>query len=144
MRSTKGSVRPAYESQSGERGVVCRDGQELAIFVTGCLLDEVLKAVQDSKKDCAVINIHTIKPIDKQILLKYAKQCGKIMTVEDHSIIGGLGSAVSEVLSEEYPTLQKRIGLNDIFPESGSPPDLWEKYGLSSKSITNSILQFLN
>ena len=127
-----------------ERGIVCRDGQELAIFVTGCLLDEVLKAVQDSKKDCAVINIHTIKPIDKQILLKYAKQCGKVMTIEDHSIIGGLGSAVSEILSEKYPTLQKRIGLNDIFPESGSPSDLWEKYGLSSKSITNSILQFLN
>ena len=66
------------------------------------------------------------------------------MTIEDHSIIGGLGSAVSEILSEKYPTLQKRIGLNDIFPESGSPSDLWEKYGLSSKSITNSILQFLN
>lgn len=126
------------------KGIVCREGKELAIFVTGCLLDEVLKAVKDSGKDCAVINIHTLKPIDKEILLTYAKQCGKVMTIEDHSIIGGLGSAVSEVLSEKHPTLQKRIGLNDIFPESGSPADLWEKYGISTNAITKAILDFLN
>ena len=126
-----------------DKGVVCREGKELAIFVSGCLLDEVFNAVNDSGKDCAIINIHTIKPFDKEILLKYAKQCGKIITVEDHSIIGGLGSAVSEILSEEYPTLQKRIGLNDIFPESGSPVDLWEKYGISKNSIKKSILDFI-
>ena len=125
------------------KGVVCREGKELAIFVSGCLLDEVFNAVNDSGKDCAIINIHTIKPFDKEILLKYAKQCGKIITVEDHSIIGGLGSAVSEILSEEYPVLQKRIGLNDIFPESGSPTDLWEKYGISKNAIKKSILDFL-
>ncbi|MBL77109.1 MAG: transketolase [Chloroflexi bacterium] len=125
------------------KGVVCREGKELAIFVSGCLLDEVFNAVNDSGKDCAIINIHTIKPFDKEILLKYAKQCGKIITVEDHSIIGGLGSAVSEILSEEYPTLQKRIGLNDIFPESGSPTDLWEKYGISKNAIKKSILDFI-
>lgn len=127
-----------------ERGVVCRDGNQLAIFVTGCLIEEVLKAVEDSGKDCAVINIHTIKPIDKDIIIKYAKKCGRIMTVEDHSIIGGLGSAISEVLSEEHPTLQKRIGLNDVFPESGPPSELWEKYGISTKSVTKSILDFLD
>ena len=125
------------------KGVVCREGKELAIFVSGCLLDEVFNAVNDSGKDCAIINIHTIKPFDKEILLKYAKQCGKIITVEDHSIIGGLGSAVSEILSEEYPTLQKRIGLNDIFPESGSPTDLWEKYGISKNAIKKSMLDFI-
>ena len=125
------------------KGVVCREGKDLAIFVSGCLLDEVFNAVNDSGKDCAIINIHTIKPFDKEILLKYAKQCGKIITVEDHSIIGGLGSAVSEILSEEYPTLQKRIGLNDIFPESGSPTDLWEKYGISKNAIKKSILDFI-
>ena len=125
------------------KGVVCREGKELAIFVSGCLLDEVFNAVNDSGKDCAIINIHTIKPFDKEILLKYAKQCGKIITVEDHSIIGGLGSVVSEILSEEYPTLQKRIGLNDIFPESGSPTDLWEKYGISKNAIKKSILDFI-
>jgi len=125
------------------KGVVCREGKDLAIFVSGCLLDEVFNAVNDSGKDCAIINIHTIKPFDKEILLKYAKQCGKIITVEDHSIIGGLGSAVSEILSEEYPALQKRIGLNDIFPESGSPTDLWEKYGISKNAIKKSILDFL-
>jgi transketolase len=126
------------------KGLICREGTELVIFVTGCLLDEVLKAVESSGKKCAVINIHTIKPIDKDIVLRYAKQCGKVMTVEDHSVIGGLGSTVSEVLSEELPTLVKRIGLNDVFPESGKPSDLWEKYGLSSNRIKKSILEFLD
>lgn len=126
------------------KGVVCRDGNELAIFVTGCLLDEVLKAVENSKKSCAVINIHTIKPIDREIVLKFSKQCKKVMTIEDHSIIGGLGSTISEVLSDENPTLLKRIGLNDVFPESGTPSELWEKYGLSSDRIKKSILEFLD
>jgi len=126
------------------KGIVCKDGNELAIFVTGCLLDEVLKAVENSKKNCAVINIHTIKPIDKEIILKFSKQCKKVMTVEDHSIVGGLGSTISEVLSDENPTLLKRIGLNDIFPESGVPSELWEKYGLSSNRIEKSILEFLD
>ena len=115
-----------YEFIPG-KGVVCKEGSELAIFVTGCLLDEVLKAVENSKKNCAVINIHTIKPIDREIVLRFSKQCGKVMTVEDHSIIGGLGSTISEILSDENPTLLKRIGLNDIFPESGVPSELWEK-----------------
>ena len=127
-----------------EKGVVCKEGTELAIFVTGCLLEQVLKAVDNSKKKCAVINIHTIKPIDKEIVLKFSKQCGKVITIEDHSIIGGLGSTVSEILSDENPTLLKRIGLNDIFPESGDPFELWEKYGLSSKRIEKSILEFLS
>lgn len=127
-----------------EKGIICREGIELAIFVTGCLLDEVLKAVKDSNRNCAVINIHTIKPIDREIVLKFSKQCGKIMTVEDHSIIGGLGSTISEILSDENPILLKRIGLNDIFPESGDPSELWDKYGLSSAKIKKSILEFLN
>jgi len=126
-----------------EYGVVCRDGIELAIFVSGCLLNEVLNAVKNSKKNCAVINIHTIKPIDEETVLRFSRQCGKVMTVEDHSIIGGLGSTVSEILSDKNPTLLKRIGLNDIFPESGKPEELWEKYGLSSKRIEKSILEFL-
>ena len=126
------------------KGVVCKDGNELVIFVTGCLLDEVLKAVENSKKNCAVINIHTIKPIDREIILKFSKQCKKVMTIEDHSIIGGLGSTVSEILSDENPTLLKRIGLNDVFPESGVPAELWEKYGLSSNKIEKSILEFLD
>ena len=125
------------------KGIVCRDGNDLAIFVTGCLLDQVLEAVKNSKKSCAIINIHTIKPIDRDLILKFSKQCKKVMTIEDHSIIGGLGSAVSEVLSDENPTLLKRIGLNDVFPESGVPSELWEKYGLSSDKIKKSILEFL-
>ena len=123
------------------------DGSDYVIIACGGIVDEAISAAHDLNKkniSCKVVSMHTIKPIDRDLILKFSKQCKKVMTIEDHSIIGGLGSAVSEILSEKYPTLQKRIGLNDIFPESGSPSDLWEKYGLSSKSITNSILQFLN
>ena len=126
------------------KGVICREGTELAIFVTGCLLDQVLNAVENSGKNCSVINIHTIKPIDRDIILKFAKQCGKIMTIEDHSIIGGLGSTISEILTDENPIKLKRIGLNDIFPESGDPLELWEKYGLSTEKIEKHIKDFLN
>lgn len=127
-----------------KKGVICREGTDLAIFVTGCLLDQVIKAVENSGKSCAVINIHTIKPIDKELVIQLSNQCGKVMTVEDHSIIGGLGSAISEVLSEENPTRIKRVGLNDVFPESGEPMELWEKYGLSSEKIEKCILEFLS
>lgn len=126
------------------KGVICREGTDLAIFVTGCLLDQVLKAVEDSGKNCAVINMHTIKPIDKELVINLSNQCGKVMTIEDHSIIGGLGSAIAEILSDENPTRIKRVGLNDIFPESGDPIELWEKYGLSAEKIKKHILEFLN
>ena len=126
------------------KGVVCREGTDLAIFVTGCLLDQVLNAVENSGKNCSVINIHTIKPIDRELVLQFAKQCGKIMTIEDHTIIGGLGSAISEILTDENPIKLKRIGLNDIFPESGDPLELWEKYGLSTERIEKHIRDFLN
>lgn len=126
------------------KGVVCREGTDLAIFVTGCLLDQVLNAVQNSGKNCSVINIHTIKPIDRDLVLQFAKQCGKIMTIEDHTIIGGLGSTISEILTDENPIKLKRIGLNDMFPESGDPLELWEKYGLSTERIEKHIKDFLN
>ena len=82
----------------------------------------------------------TLKPIDKDIIVKVAKETKNLFTIEDHSIIGGLGSAVSEVLTDEYPRKLIRIGLNDIFPESAPPNDLYEKYGLSAGQIAKRVL----
>ena len=118
-------------------------GDDITIFSTGCVLPDVLDSAESIKhwtgKSVRVVNIHTIKPIDKDIIIKAAEETDLLFTVEDHSIIGGLGSAVSEVLTEYYPKRLVRIGLNDEFPESGPPVDLYEKYGLSSKQIFKRI-----
>ena len=91
-----------------------------------------------------VVNIPTLKPIDEEIIIDSAIHTNHVFTIEDHSIIGGLGSAVSEVLSEKYPTKVSRIGLNDVFPESAPPTDLYEKYGLSSNKIAKRVLSELD
>ena len=107
------------------------------------MLPDVIDAAESIKewtgKSVRVINIPTIKPIDKDIICRAAEETDLLFTVEDHSIIGGLGSAVSEVLTECCPAKLVRIGLNDEFPESGPPVDLYEKYGLSSKQIFRRI-----
>ena len=110
------------------------------VFSTGCVLQDVLEATKDI--NITVIDMPTIKPLDKEVIKKYAKN--NIFTVEDHSIIGGLGSSVAEVMAEEgvHGKLH-RIGVNDIFPESGAPADLYEKYGLSSNKIKEKILNEL-
>ena len=85
----------------------------------------------------------TIKPIDKELIIKSAKETKAIVTAEEHSIIGGLGSAVSEVLAEECPTILKRVGIKDVFGESGNPNDLLEKYGLTYKDIISSVKEVI-
>jgi transketolase len=95
---------------------------------------------RNSDYNVRVINIPTLKPIDEEIIIESAKTSEYLFTVEDHSIVGGLGSAVSEVLTDNYPKKVTRIGLNDIFPESAPPSDLYEKYGLSSNQITKRVL----
>ncbi len=87
-----------------------------------------------------VVNMPTLKPIDKDIIIECAKSTDMLFTVEDHSIIGGLGTAVSEVLTDSYPKKVVRIGLNDIFPESAPPTDLYEKYGLSAYQIAERVI----
>ena len=118
-------------------------GDDVTVFSTGCVLPDVIDAAESIKewtgKSVRVINIPTIKPIDKDIICRAAEETDLLFTVEDHSIIGGLGSAVSEVLTECCPARLVRIGLNDEFPESGPPTDLYEKYGLSSKQIFRRI-----
>ena len=117
---------------------------DITIFSTGCILGDVVKASEiiqnNSSHNVRVVNLPTIKPIDKKIILQCAKQSKYLFSVEDHSIVGGLGTAISEVLTDENPQKLSRIGLDDVFPESATPADLYDKYGLSSESIAKRVL----
>lgn len=118
------------------KGIICKEGSNGVVFSTGCTLPDVMEATKDL--DVTVIDMPTIKPLDKEIIKHYSK--GNIFTVEDHSIIGGLGSSVAEVMAEEgIQGKLYRIGVNDVFPESGTPSDLYEKYGLSANRIKEKI-----
>ena len=101
------------------------------------------KILKDKNIDARIINIHTIKPIDKDIIVEAAKETGLIVTAEEHSIIGGLGSAVAEVVSEEYPVNVLRVGVKDTFGESGKPAELLKKYGLTAEDIANKVVNNL-
>ena len=120
------------------KGVELKEGKDVTIFATGMMVNEALIASETLKEqgiNAGVVNIHTIKPIDKDLIIKKAKETGVVITVEEHNIIGGLGSAVAEVLSENHPVIMKRIGINDTFGESGKPKDLLEKYKLNASQI---------
>lgn len=122
------------------KGVELRPGKDVTIIATGLMVQEGLKAAEilkDDGIDARVINIHTIKPIDRDIIIKAAKETKAIVTAEEHSIIGGLGSTVLEVLSDEYPVPLKRVGVSDTFGESGKPKDLIKKYKLTADEIVN-------
>ena len=93
--------------------------------------------------DAKVINIHTIKPLDEELVVKAAQETGKVVTVEEHSVIGGLGGAVAEVLSEKAPTKMLRIGINDVFGESGPALQLLEKYGIDAEGIYKKVKDFV-
>ena len=137
--------RPDYKFELG-KGIVLREGKDLTIVATGLCVSEALEASKELSEegvDAAVINIHTIKPIDEELLCEYAKKTGKVVTVEEHSIIGGLGAAVCEVLSEKCPTPVKRIGINDCFGESGPGPELIHKYGIDKEGIKAQIKAWL-
>ncbi|WP_334296202.1 transketolase family protein [Alkaliphilus pronyensis] len=120
------------------KGVTLRAGDDITIIATGIMVSKALAAGEALSKEgieARVINIHTIKPIDKDIIIKAAKETGKIITAEEHNIIGGLGSAVTEVVAENHPVPVKRIGVEDTFGESGKPDELLEKYGLTVEAI---------
>ena len=124
------------------KGVQIGSGNDATIFATGITVQLAIKAQEELKKqniNVRVVDIHTIKPIDKDIIIKCAKETNKIITIEDHSIIGGLGSTICEVLSESYPKLVARIGINDVFGRSGKAENLLEFYGLSVKNIIDNI-----
>ena len=120
------------------KGIVMKDGKDVAIFATGLMVNEAIIAAKELANDgidAAVINIHTIKPLDEELVLDYAKKCGTVVTAEEHSIIGGLGSAVCETLSEKMPTPVTRVGMEDKFGSSGPAVQLLEYYGQSAKTI---------
>lgn len=120
------------------KGVLLREGKDVTIIATGLMVQEALKAhdmLKEEGIDARLINIHTIKPIDTEIIIKAARETRAIVTAEEHSIIGGLGSAVLEVLSDQCPVPVKRVGIRDTFGESGKPKDLLKKYGLTAEEI---------
>lgn len=133
--------RPDYKFELG-KGVVLREGKDVAIIATGLPVANCLEAAEKLAADgieAKVINIHTIKPLDEELVVAAAKETGKVVTVEEHSVIGGLGSAVCDVLSEQAPTKVLKIGINDTFGESGPAAELIKKYGLDADSIYEKI-----
>ena len=136
---------PDYKFELG-KGVTLREGTDVTIIATGLCVSETLAAAEKLAADgisAKVINIHTIKPLDEELVIAAAKATGKVVTVEEHSVIGGLGSAVCDCLSEKAPTPVLKIGVNDVFGESGPALKLIEKYGLDAESIYNKVKNFV-
>ncbi len=134
------------ENQTFEIGKAIQigEGTDATVFATGVVVAEALKAKEELEKEgihIRVIDMHTIKPIDKDIVIKSAKETKKLISIEDHSIIGGLGSAISEVLTEEYPCKLVRMGIKDTFGKSGNAVELMKYFGLTSESIIQSVKQ---
>lgn len=121
-----------------EKGELLRDGDDVTIFATGIMVAKALAAATELAAagiSARVVNIHTIKPLDEELVIASARKTGKVITAEEHSVIGGLGSAVAEVLARSCSTKQAFVGIQDTFGESGSPEDLLEKYGLTAEAI---------
>lgn len=137
--------RPDYHFEIG-KGILLREGSDLTIVATGLEVGYALEAAYRLAEDgihAEVINIHTIKPLDEDLIIASAKKTGKVVTVEEHSIIGGLGSAVSDVLSEKLPTPIHKIGVRDTFGESGPALELLKKYKLDGEGIYHEIHDWL-
>ena len=137
--------RPDYKFEIG-KGIVLRDGSDVTIIATGLCVSEALGAAEKLAADgisAQVINIHTIKPLDEELVVEAARKTGKVVTVEEHSIIGGLGGAVAETLGEKLPTPMLRIGIRDVFGESGPALELIKKYGLDADSIYEKVKGFV-
>ena len=136
---------PDYKFELG-KGIVLREGKDLTIIANGLCVAASLEAAQKLAADgieAKVINIHTIKPLDEDLIVAAAKETGKVVTVEEHSVIGGLGSAVCDCLSEKAPTPVKKIGIQDVFGESGPAVALLEKYQLDAEGIYKQIKEFV-
>ena len=137
--------KPDYKYEIG-KGTVVREGKDVTIVATGICVDSALGAAEKLAADgvdAEVISICTIKPLDEEIILNSAKKTGKVVTVEEHSVIGGLGSAVCDCLSEKLPTPVKKIGMQDVFGESGPAAALVAKYGLDAEGVYKSVKAFL-
>lgn len=136
---------PNYKFEMG-KGVLLKEGTDLTIIANGICVSEALEAAEKLAAEgvsAEVINIHTIKPLDTELVVKSAKKTGKVVTVEEHSVIGGLGSAVCDVLCAEYPVPVKKLGMQDVFGESGAANELVKKYKLDAEGIYQDIKTFL-
>lgn len=134
-----------YDFQIGKSENV-KEGSDVAIIATGIMVYEAMKAadmLEEKGISARVINMPTIKPIDKDAIVKAAKECGRIVTVEEHNIYGGLGEAVCAVVAEEYPVPVKRIGVNDAFGKSGTADEVLAAYGLTDKNIADTTEEFV-
>ena len=134
-----------YKFQIG-KGVVLREGKDVALIATGICVNSALEAAKllAAKGIYArVINIHTIKPIDVEVIVEAARECGRVVTVEEHSVIGGLGSAVCDILGRKFPVLVKEVGIQDTFGESGTAAELLKKYKLDGKGVYEQVMEFL-
>ena len=134
-----------YPFEIGKANVM-REGSDAAVFATGLMVNEALEAakiLEAEGKRVAVINVHTIKPIDAECVMKYAQQCGNVITVEEHSVIGGLGDAVADVLMGKVNCKFKKIGVQDCFGQSGKAKDVLREYGLTAEQIAQSIKETL-
>lgn len=130
---------PDYKFEVG-KGITLKDGKDVTIIATGLMVAEAIeagKALAEQGINARVINIHTIKPIDRELIVKAARETGKIITVEEHSVIGGLGSAVGDVVLEEYPVPVVKIGIKDVFGHSGAAKDLLVEFGLTAENIVH-------
>ena len=132
---------PSYKFEIG-KGITLKEGNDVAIIANGLMVNEALEAAKELEKDginARVINLHTIKPIDRDIIVKAAKETKFIVTCEEHNVIGGLGDAVSSVVCEEYPAKVLRVGVNDVFGKSGPALELLEVYGLTKNAIIEKV-----
>lgn len=136
--------RPDYKFELG-KGVVLREGKDVTIVATGLCVSSALEAAEKLAADgidAKIINIHTIKPLDEELIVAAAKETGKVVTVEEHSVIGGLGSAVCDTLAEKCPVPVKKIGVQDVFGESGPAAALLAKYKLDGEGVYEQVKEF--
>ena len=137
--------RPDYKFELG-KGVLLKDGTDVTLVASGLTVNSAIEAAEMLEKDgihARVINIHTIKPLDEEIIIQAAKETGKIVTIEEHSIIGGLGSAVCDCLCENYPAKVLKIGINDVFGESGPALELLHAYKLDGEGVYGTVKEWL-
>ena len=144
------SAVPVFYDESADfeigRGKTVRDGSDATVIATGIMVNEAVMAADELKKqniDVRVIDIHTIKPIDRDIIIKAAKETGAIVTAEEHSVIGGLGIAVAEVTAAEAPVKMRFVGQHDVFGESGKPEELKQKYGMTAADIVKAVRELI-
>lgn len=150
-RTARNKTREIYTKEEAEaleigKASILREGADASIIACGVMVERALEAADrlaERGVEAAVIDMHTIKPIDRGAIIR-AANCGAIVTAEDHSVIGGLGSAVAEVLVEEAPTMMRMIGVRDKFGESGSPSDIMDKMGLTSENIASKVEDLLS